>query len=137
MTETKVETSVAVGLSWFRVAVVYFVAAVAIGIVMGATGDFALVSVHAHMNLLGWEALALMGLIYHQLPKLGTNRLARAHFWLHNAGLPVLMAGLIAREHRAPGMEPVVGVASAVVGAAILLFSANILINGRKRTLLR
>ena len=133
MVEMKVDRPAAACLVWFRIAVVYFVVAVIIGIVMGASGDFSLVSVHAHMNLLGWEALALMGLIYHHLPKLGANRLAKAHFWLHNLGLPVMMLALIAKAWGDPRMEPLVAAASSVVGAAILLFAVNILLNGKTR----
>ena len=136
MIEVKVDRPVAVGLTWFRIAVVYFVLAVVIGIVMGASGDFSLVSVHAHMNLLGWEALALMGLIYHHLPRLGMNRLAKTHFWLHNLGLPVMMLTLIAKAWGDSRMEPLIAGASTVVGAAILLFSVNILLNGKAREIL-
>ncbi len=134
MVETHVDRSIAEGLVWFRIAVVYFAIAVVIGIVMGASNDFSLVSVHSHMNLLGWEALALMGLIYHHLPKLGKNRLAKIHFWLHNGALPVLLLALVATARGDdPRLEPLVAVASSVIGAAIFLFAVNILINGKTR----
>lgn len=132
MVEMKAARPPASALLWFRIAVVYFVGAAVIGIVMGARGDFSLVSVHAHMNLLGWEALALMGLIYHHLPKLGNNLLARTHFWLHNIALPVLMLALVAREWGNPRMEPLIAGTSSVIGAAILIFAVNILIKGKK-----
>ena len=118
-----------VSLSWFRIAVIYFVLAVGLGVLMGARGDFSLVSVHAHMNLLGWEALALMGLIYHFVPGLGANKVARTHFWLHNIGLPVMMLALVMKEQGNPAAEPILGVASTVVGAAVLLFALNVLFN--------
>jgi hypothetical protein len=133
MFDMQIDKPIAASLVWFRIAVVYFAAAVVIGIFMGARGDFSLLSVHAHMNLLGWEALALMGLIYHHLPRLGRNRIARVHFWLHNAGLPVLMMALAARALGNTSVEPVVAGASSVVGAAVLLFALNILINGKAR----
>jgi len=40
------------------------VCGVGMGIAMGITHDFHLAPVHAHLNLLGWASLALMGLTY-------------------------------------------------------------------------
>ncbi|WP_165943524.1 hypothetical protein [Roseicella aquatilis] len=37
---------------------------VTMGIAMGIAHDFHLAPVHAHLNLLGWTSLALMGLTY-------------------------------------------------------------------------
>src|SRR5688572_17619929 len=82
---------------WFRVAVVYFVTAVGLGVWMGASGDHSLYSLHGHINLLGWVSLCLMGLIYRQLPSAGNHRLARVHFWIYNLFLPVMMLALAAK----------------------------------------
>lgn len=131
MTQTTVETVDPASLAWFRIAVVYFAAGVILGVFMGASGDITLFSVHSHLNLLGWEALALIGLVYHCLPAAGHNRLASTHFWLHNLGLPVMMAALVAKDLGNTRMEPVLGVSSTVVGVAILLFAINVLIHAR------
>ena len=120
------------GLAWFRVAVVYFVLAVLIGVAMGATGNLALYAVHSHMNLLGWESLALVGLIYHCLPAIGRNRLATTQFWLHNAGLPVMMLGLTMKGLGSTRMEPVLAVSSVVIAAAVVLFAINVVVYGTR-----
>ena len=52
------------GLLWLRLAAVYFSLAVALGITMGIAGNHTLFPVHAHLNLLGWVSMALIGLIY-------------------------------------------------------------------------
>jgi cbb3-type cytochrome oxidase subunit 1 len=110
-----------------RIAVVYWVIAVAWGIYMGASGDHGDMPVHAHLNLLGWVSLALCGLIYAVAPHLADTLLAKAHFWLHNLGLPPLMLGvlLIYRGHPEIG-GPIAGIFSIVVGLAVLSFAVNL-----------
>jgi cbb3-type cytochrome oxidase subunit 1 len=77
-----------------KIDAVYFVIAVAMGIGMGILQNFAVSSVHAHLNLLGWVSLALIGLIYRAYPQAGNTRLAGLHFWLHNIGLPLMQGSL-------------------------------------------
>ena len=72
-----------------RIAVAYLAIGVTMGIVMGITHQFSLAPVHAHVNLLGWASLAIMGVVYRVYPAAGETRLARAHFWIHNIALPV------------------------------------------------
>jgi len=79
---------------FFKVAAVYFVIAIILGIVMGIRHDFSLASVHAHLNLLGWVSMALFGTIYHLYPATGSSKLATIHFWLHNLGVPVMQGGI-------------------------------------------
>ncbi|NKC29415.1 hypothetical protein [Falsiroseomonas selenitidurans] len=45
-------------------------AGVCLGIGMGIAHDFQLAPVHAHLNLLGWTSLALMGLVFRAWPEL-------------------------------------------------------------------
>lgn len=114
------------GVLWIKAAVIYFIMGVSLGIYMGASGDHVLVPVHAHFNLLGWASLALVGLIYHQFPAAGSHRLARVQFWLHNAGLIAAMLLLIAILRGRTGLDPLIGVASLVVGASVVLFAINV-----------
>jgi hypothetical protein len=109
--------------AWFRVAIVYFVAAVALGIVMGASGDHSLIAVHAHLNLLGWVSTALFALIGMAHPSITEGRLATAQFWLHNIGVPVMLGALALRVKGYAAAEPVIGLASVVVGIGVALFA--------------
>ena len=115
-----------VSAAWLRPAVVYFVAGVALGIGMGITGNHALYGVHAHLNLLGWASLALMGLIYGHWPHLGRNRVARTHFWMHNIGLPVMMIGLAGKFTEHPELEPGLYVGAMLVALSVVLFAVNV-----------
>ena len=114
------------GVLWIKAAVVYLMMGVGLGIYMGASGNHLLTPVHAHFNLLGWASLALIGLIYHHYPAAGSNRLATVQFWLHNIGLLVGMALLVAVLRGNTSVEPLLGVASMVIGTAVVLFAVNV-----------
>ena len=117
------------GVVWLKLAVAYLVIGVLMGIVMGATQDFRLAPVHAHINLLGWATLALAGLVYTLFPQAGESGLARLHFWLINLALPVMSAALAAQLLGFPAAGPVLGIASLVAGLSVAAFGANLFIN--------
>ena len=120
------------GVAWLKVAVLYFVVGVGLGIYMAASHDQVLVPVHAHINLLGWVPLTLIGLIYRQFPEIADNRLATIQFWLHNAALPVAMLALTGILRGNAALEPVAGASASVLGASVLLFAVNLWTPSRK-----
>jgi hypothetical protein len=111
---------------FIKIAVLYLAVGVTLGLIMGMRQSFTLAPVHAHLNLLGWASLALVGLVYHAYPHAAETRLARIHFWLHNIGLPPLMIALALMLSGNAAMEPVVGIFSIVVALGIALFVINI-----------
>ncbi len=119
------------GLNLLRASALYLVLGVALGYAMGASGDHTLRSVHAHLNLLGWGSLGVMGLIYLVLPSLGANRLAAAQVVMHHAGLAAMMIGLSAKRYGVPAAEPLLIVGSTIASLAVALFAFNLLRNGR------
>lgn len=118
-------------VSWFRLAVVYLLVGAGLGTAMGASGDFALRSVHSHVSLLGWTTLALAGLIYRVFPVAGASRLAGLHFWLYNLALPPMMGSLAALLLGYPGAVPVLAGSQFVAVAGLLAFAVNVLLNAR------
>ena len=80
---------------WYlRMSVFYFVAGAFIGVAMLIWPDEAgyYISVHAHLNLLGFMSMMIYGVGYHILPKFsGRNvyspKIMNLQFWLANAGL--------------------------------------------------
>src|SRR5512141_1267059 len=82
--------------TWLKLSVVYLIAGIALGIAMGASQNFTLRPVHAHLNLLGWTTGALAGLIYAVFPAAAESRLARIHFWLQHTSVPAMMTALSA-----------------------------------------
>lgn len=116
------------GLRFLKIAVLYFIIAVSLGLVMGIIHNFALSSVHAHLNLLGWVSMAIFGIIYSLYPTASETKLAKTHFWLHNIGLPVMQGGLfilVLTQNEAFTIVTIVGSIMVVIG--VFLFGINIL----------
>ena len=111
---------------WVATALVYFIGAVALGIVMAASHDTRLRGLHVHLNLLGWVSMALFGVLYRIFPRAAASRLATLHFWLYQLALPVMMVGLAGILLGAAGFEPLVAGGSVAVGLAIVLFALAI-----------
>jgi hypothetical protein len=111
------------------------VAGVAIGIGMGIAHDFKLAPLHAHINLVGWTSLALMGLTFRAWPELATGRLAVAQFVLSTGSAFALLPGLyLALVHNQAGLAIVAGIVW-FIGA--LLFLARLLRLAFRRDLAR
>ncbi|MFC4299200.1 hypothetical protein ACFO0J_14230 [Castellaniella hirudinis] len=117
------------GVIWLKLAILYLLIGIVIGIGMGATENFALRPVHTHLNLLGWATMALAGLIYCIFPKAGRSRLSRIHFWLQNIALPVMLISLALLVLGHPGVIPLLAVAEIATGLSIVTFAANIFLN--------
>lgn len=117
------------GIIWIKIAVVYLLLGVAMGIYMGASQNFAMRPVHAHVNLLGWATLALAGLIYTVFPEAGESKLAKAHFWLMNLALPVMMGALAMVLSGKVEFVPVLAACEIAAAGAILAFATNIFLN--------
>ena len=109
--------------NWFlRLAVLYFVAGVLLGLFMAASHDHTMFPVHAHLNLLGWVSLSLFGLYYRALPAAAATRLAQVHFWIYVPAHVVQMVLLFALFRGHPEVEPPLAVASTLVGVGVLCF---------------
>ena len=114
------------GNRFLRLAVIYVLIGITMGIVMAASHDYTLRPVHAHVNLLGWASMALFGLWYRSAPAAGETRLAKFHFWIHNIALPIQMATLTMYVYENKAIEPVLALASIVMGIGFILFAINL-----------
>lgn len=117
------------GIVWLKLAGLYLMIGMAMGIAMGASENFVLRPVHAHVNLLGWVTLALSGLVYSIFPQAAHNWLARLHFWLLNLSLPVMMVALTLLMLGNKAVIPIMGAAEIVSAVAVLAFVINIFKN--------
>jgi hypothetical protein len=77
-----------------RLAGVYLIAGMIMGIFIGISQQFVLAPVHAHVNLLGWATLALAGIVFALWPHTAQTRLARLFFVIYNVSLPIMMVSL-------------------------------------------
>ncbi len=115
--------------AWFKLAVLYLIAGVALGITMAGSQNLTLKPVHAHLNLLGFAIASLAGLIYTVFPKAGASPLSRVHFWLHNIGVMVGMAALALALLGIVVLEPVLIGAQMLLGIGVLVFAWNVFAN--------
>ena len=111
---------------WFLVAIAYLVIGICVGVFMGASGDHTLYAVHAHVNLLGWVSMSLMGLLYRAFPAAARSPLAGWHFWIYQVSVPIMLLAVAAIYTGHREADPVAGVASFGVLVAVLLFGWNI-----------
>ena len=117
------------GVTWLKLAVLYLIVGIGLGIMMGASEDFTLRPVHAHINLLGWTTMALAGLTYSVFPAAGQSRLARVHFWLANISMPVLAVSLALMLTGMKQIVPVLAASEIVAALGIFCFAANLFMN--------
>ena len=94
---------------WFlRIAVIYALVGMVLGIVMGISEDHTQAPMHAHLNLVGWVSMALYALVYRQYPAAAESRLAIPHFWIANIGAVLLTAGIYTQMVPLPSLAFIV-----------------------------
>ncbi|HEY2890337.1 MAG TPA: hypothetical protein VGJ31_06895 [Dongiaceae bacterium] len=109
---------------WFlRVAVVYALLAMALGIAMGISEDHSQMPTHAHLNLVGWVSMAIYALVYRQWPAAAQSKLALIHFWTANAGAILLNLGVYGLMSGNAALAPVAVAGSLVTIAGMLIFA--------------
>jgi hypothetical protein len=117
------------GILLMKISVIYFAIGVCLGLYMSISHSFTLTPVHVHMNLLGWTALTLAGILYHLFPQTASTKLAKTHFWLHNIGLPLMMGGLAFVVNGKTALIPVTAAGGTIVTISVLIFTMNMLLH--------
>jgi hypothetical protein len=107
----------------FRLAVLFVIAGMAMGIGMAMSHDHSIMPAHAHLNLLGWVSLFLFGIYYERRPALDMSRLALIQVGVWAGGTVVLTAAVAAIHLGYTAAEPFAGIASLALLAAMLLFA--------------
>lgn len=109
---------------WFlRVAVIYALVAMLLGIVMGVSEDHSQMPTHAHLNLVGWVSMAIYALVYRQYPAAGQGRLALAHFWVANIGAVLLNVGVYGLMAGNSSLELIAIAGSLITILGMLIFA--------------
>lgn len=109
---------------FIRLAVVYAILGMAVGIYMAASADYSQSPTHAHLNLLGFVSMFLYGIFYKVYPDAAKGRLPKFHFWISNVGTVGLILGIwmIYSGNVLTG-DPITALSSLVVIAGMLLFA--------------
>ena len=121
------------GIVLLKIAAIYLLAGLVMGIGMGMAHDYSLTSVHAHVLLLGWAALSVTGVVYVLLPGCATSKLAAWHIWSHNIGLPVVLISLTLFHYGSALAEKVLAGSSLVLLASLVFFTVNLFVNGSEK----
>jgi len=107
----------------FKAAVLFAMTGMAMGIAMAATHDHSVFPAHAHLNLLGWVSLFLIGIYYRFNPSLDMSRAGLVQVVVWILGTIILTIGVAAIYLGHPAAEPVAIVGSLIIFADMLFFA--------------
>lgn len=111
-----------ISIRFLLTATIYGLSSMVLGIVMGANEEFTLMPVHSHLNLLGWIALTLYGIVYKIYPSMGQSKLATIQFYVANAGILTFIPSLAAFLLGNAGALPILIVGELLTVAALAIF---------------
>lgn len=121
---------------YFRTAIVFLIVGLCMGLKMGMSGDHSIIGAHAHANLLGWVTMAIFG-GYHALnPEKAERRIATLQYGVYTFGVALMVPALYLMLSGNAALEPVVGIASLITFAGVLMF-AYIVFSSSSATLRR
>ncbi|WP_374469388.1 hypothetical protein [Phenylobacterium sp.] len=121
-----------ISTAFFATAVLYALAGMSLGMFMGATQDFTMRPLHAHINLLGWATLALMGAFYGVAGDRAPVRLGWTVFVMANLGNLMLLSMLAQILQGKPPILPILMGGEVLVVLAMALFGVGVLLAGRR-----
>ena len=107
-------------------AIGYVLVGMSLGIFMGATEDFVLAPVHAHMNLIGWATMGLFAYYYNAVPEAGETTLAQIHFWVAQVGLVMIIPGLALMLTGNTSAAPVMIIGEILTALSMLIFAFTV-----------
>jgi predicted membrane channel-forming protein YqfA (hemolysin III family) len=122
-----------VDVYFLLLATLLLLAGAALGISMGASEDFQLTPVHAHLNLVGWASLAVFGLVYRAYPKLAERRLALFHFVFSATSAVLLPIGIGLAVLRSQSGLAIAASLLWVVGGLLFLLQLFTLLRGAEQ----
>jgi cbb3-type cytochrome oxidase subunit 1 len=122
---------------WYlRMSIFYFIAGALIGVAMLIWPDEAgyYISVHAHLNLLGFMSMMIYGVGYHILPKFSGRNIyspliMNLQFWFANAGLIGIAVSwpLVIRDLDLSLTNNILIISAFLSLASVILFAFNML----------
>jgi hypothetical protein len=107
----------------FKGAVLCVIAGMAWGLHMAISDNHSAFPAHAHLNLVGWVSLFLIGIYYRLHPALEHARLALVQVWSWLVGTVVMAIGVGLVHTGTSAGEPLAAGGSLIVFASALLFA--------------
>lgn len=118
-----------VSRNFLVIGALYLIGGMLLGSWMSVNEKFLFTPVHAHMNLLGFALMSIFGLAYRLIPKLTSDWMAAAHFWLHQIGVLIFVVFLylLLSESLARSVAgPILGIAEVIVILGTLTWLVNL-----------
>ena len=115
-----------VSLAFFTLAALCGLAGMLWGMHMGMSQDFTMRPAHAHLNLLGWVTLAIMGGFYVLAGDRVSSKLAWLNFALSGAGVLVLTPMLAQLLGGNTALGPMMVIPEVLVVGGMLVFIYNV-----------
>jgi drug/metabolite transporter (DMT)-like permease len=107
----------------FKGAVLCVIAGMAWGLHMAISDNHSAYPAHAHLNLIGWVSLFLIGIYYRLHPALERARSAHLQVWSWLIGTVVMAIGVGLVHTGTAAGEPLAAAGSLIVFASALLFA--------------
>jgi hypothetical protein len=121
-----------ISIAFFGAATLYALTGMVLGMVMGASGDHTLAPVHAHINLLGWASLALMGGFYGLAGVRTPLKLAWVNFALSNIGNLITLPLLVRLLLGDPSVGPMMAGGELLIVGGMVLFGLSVIVVARR-----
>ncbi len=110
--------------AFFATAVIYGILGMLLGLHMAIGHDHGELPTHAHIMVGGWLSFAIFGFFYALLGEAVPKWLARAHLWLAQVSLAVLVVGLWLYYNGQTQFEPAAAIGAMGYAASFFLFAA-------------
>jgi hypothetical protein len=114
-------------LAFFTTAVICGLIGMGWGAAMASSEDFTLAPAHAHLNLLGWVTLSIMGGFYTLAGARAPTRLGWVNFVLSTAGVVVVIPALVNLLSGHKEAQPIVIVGTVLTISGMVTFAISIL----------
>jgi hypothetical protein len=113
---------------FFATGALFVLAGVGLGIWMGVNESFTLAPVHAHINLIGWASMGLIGAFYAVAGDAAPRKLGWATYVLQTLGLLIMIPMLAKLLMGDKSVVPVLGASEMMVALALVIFFVSVLI---------
>ena len=121
-----------VSFAFFATGALFVLIGMSMGMWMGANQQFTLAPVHAHINLIGWASMGLMGTFYALAGDRAPRKLAWVNYGLITVGLIIMAPSLGKMLLGDPKFETGVMISSMIVFAGALTFFIAVLMTWRR-----
>jgi hypothetical protein len=115
-----------VSLAFFATGCLFVLVGMSMGMWMGANQQFTLSPVHAHINLIGWATMGLMGTFYALAGERAPRRLAWANYGLLTLGVLIMAPALGSMLLGSTKFLPFLLVSEVLIVGGTLCFLASI-----------